>query len=180
MEVSTQTYRFLERLNAMDEGSQVAFRRIYTLSPHGAGFAAIGEHVRVAMVEALSHAPIAQWVRLNLALRVSLKLSQTTRQVLRAQRLEASLEDFHIASEAYIFRISLSEAVLQRRERQARQKASVGIKRPRSIMTSQPIPTLDEAELSSELSTQLQAIREFKAKLIPGFVQAIRRARVVS
>src|SRR6478609_2773374 len=127
-----QASRFLRRLLAMEEASQQAFRKIYALAPRHSLSSeevefqkskpfhplqlsvAVGRHVRVAMVESLSHPALAEWVRMNLALRIGLKLAQTTQQKRRADRLEAVLEAFHVASEAFIYSISLEEAEVLR------------------------------------------------------------------
>src|SRR5688572_5105086 len=111
-----QANGFLERLMTMDHASQQAFRRIYELAPKIAepgkmpSPVAIGRHVRVAMLESLTHPDIAHWVRVNLALRIGLKFAQTTQQTRRATRLENVLEAFHVATEAHLLAISVEHA----------------------------------------------------------------------
>jgi|GEM_PF-3185303 len=180
-----QATRFLSRLLAMDEASQNSFRRIYALAPrhflsseeveyqkflkyHPLQLSvAVGRHVRVAMVESLSHPTIAEWVRMNLALRIGLKLAETTQQKRRARRLESVLEAFHVASDAFIYSISLEKA-------QEIRLAKSTLKKPKHIQES--IAEWKNGELIDiRLAEEIKAIAEFKQKIIPGFARSLSR-----
>jgi hypothetical protein len=183
--VSPQASRFLSRLLAMDAPSQQAFRRIYALAPRHRLSAeetkyqtsfqdhplqlsiAVGRHVRVAMVESLSHTAIAEWVRMNLALRIGLKLAETTQQKRRASRLESVLESFHIASDAFIFGISLERAQVLRR------KKAKEMQLPR--IQELTATWKDGLLMDTRLTEEIKAIAEFKQKIIPGFARSLRR-----
>jgi len=180
-----QATRFLSRLLTMDEASQLSFRRIYALAPRHSLSSeevdyqkslkvhplqlsiAVGRHVRVAMVESLSHPPVAEWVRMNLALRIGLKLAETTQQKRRAERLESVLEAFHVASDAFIFSISLEKA-------QALRLAKSTLEKPKP--TQESIGLWENGELLDlSLAEEIKAIAEFKQSIIPGFARALRR-----
>ena len=180
-----QATRFLSRLIAMDEASQLSFRRIYALAPRHSLSSeeveyqkslkahplqlsiAVGRHVRAAMVESLSHSAVAEWVRMNLALRIGLKLAETTHQKRRAERLETVLEAFHIASDAFIYSISLEKA-------QAIRLAKSTLAKAKPVQESIAI-WQDGEMLDLHLAEEIKAIAEFKQSIIPGFARALRR-----
>jgi hypothetical protein len=153
--------RFLEMLEKMSPDSQRAFRKIYKLAPKEkvkpmSIFS--GHHVRVAMMEALIHPQIAYWVKMNLAFRVARKLSQTTSRLDKAERLSALLEEFHIATDAFILKISIDLAIEHRRHLQRFQASSSNQENRNSGITEE----------------EIAQIREFKRQIIPGFIRAIR------
>jgi hypothetical protein len=186
----SQATRFLSRLLAMDEASQLSFRRIYALAPRHSLSSeeveyqkslkvhplqlsiAVGRHVRVAMVESLSHPAVAEWVRINLALRIGLKLAESTQQKKRAERLESVLEAFHVASDAFIYSISLEKA-------QALRLAKATLKKPRP--TQESIALWKDGELLDlRLAEEIKGIAEFKQSIIPGFARSLRRQSKLS
>ena len=167
-----QAKRFLSILENMGPESQQSFRKIYAQAPKGVKkphSISSGRHVRTAMLEALQHPQIAYWVRMNLALRVARKFSQVTGQAEQLARLETLLEDFHVASEAFIFKLPVEQVALRRKQKQ---EAVLPITALQS-----PIPGLIPPEISDE---DLAGILQFKQRVIPGFIQGIRQKQVQS
>lgn len=159
-----QATRFLELLNAMNAEAQRAFRHIYTLAPKGEKqhYSRLsGKHVRVAMMESLNHPQIAYWVRMNLAVRVARKFAQTTGQQKQLERLNHLLEEFHIASDAFVLKLSLEMAQAHRQQRQSQQKGA-----------TLPSTGILGAGISDQEFDRIQA---FKQTVIPGFIGSIRR-----
>lgn len=166
-----QANRFLTILDAMNPEAQRAFRKIYTLAPKG-GHAKrpslSGQHVRVAMVESLAHPQIAYWVRMNLAVRVARKFCQTAGRPDKVERLNALLEAFHIAADAFVLKLSVDLAVehrLQLKARSQQERSQTGAAFPFQLGT-----------IAVGLSEQdVDRIQAFKQTVIPGFIGAIRR-----
>jgi hypothetical protein len=167
-----QITRFLSLLEQMTPETRQAFHKIYELAPK-AGQArstfTVGHHVRVAMVEALTHPHIAYWVKMNLALRVTRKLAQTTGQTEKAERLTSLLEAFHVAVDAFLFDLTIEQALRHR----ARSRSAAGgqvIPFPATVALSGPFVSDED----------IRQIQTFKQTLIPGFIQAIRRKTFAS
>lgn len=104
---TTQAYQFLKQMRQMSPRSEQVFREIYAQAPKKSPDEKTqslprGQHVRLAMIAALTHPEIAYWTRMNLAVRVARKLAQTTGQHNTAQRLEQTLEAFHQAADAFV------------------------------------------------------------------------------
>jgi hypothetical protein len=161
-----QAERFLAILNTMSPNSRETFYRIYELAPktrEQSGTIFSGPHVRLAMVEALVQPEIAYWVRMNLAIRVARKFAQTAGLIEKANRFSQLLEDFHIATDAFIHHIPVSLAAVRRRK-----AATLHHEKNPHVSDLTPLETSVAAE-------QVAAIQAFKQQIIPGFVQAIRR-----
>ncbi len=164
-----QAARFLGLLEAMMPDEQRSFRKIYLLAPRAAEPAwsskplsgLSGKHVRVAMMEALTHPKIAYWVRMNLALRVARKLAQVTGQPERVARFNRLLESFHVASDAFMCKLPIDLVMAQRANRRVNTGASLV-----SETRYAPATHLPDGEL--------ERIQQFKRKIIPGFIKAIR------
>jgi hypothetical protein len=161
-----QAQRFLAILDAMNPDSKQAFQKIYMLAPktgQARSSILVGHHVRVAMIEALAHPQLAYWVKMNLAIRVSRKLAQTTGNIDKAHRLTELLEEFHIAVEAFIHKIPIEQAIVRRTRPEQR-----------GAILSFPLPwQLSGNFISDEDISQIQ---RFKQHLIPGFIRAIRNS----
>jgi len=167
-----QAARFLGLMEAMTSDEQRSFRKIYLLAPHSgvmgrsssktplSGLS--GKHVRVAMIEALAHPKIAYWVRMNLALRVARKLAQVTVQPERVARFNILLESFHVASDAFMCKLPIDLVSAQR----ANQRVNTG---------ASPVSESGRyAPATQLLDGELERIQQFKRKIIPGFIKAIR------
>lgn len=158
-----QAERFLTLMRNMEPAAQRAFLTIYELAPHSAGSPSIrlkGDHVRLAMVEALLNPGVAYWVRLNLAVRVARKLAQTTGNSARLEKLDETLEAFHVAADAFALRMPLAMALTQRQ--------------PKANVTLTPVRPLLEG-VTGISGEEVALIRTFKNRIIPGLVRAIRR-----
>ncbi|WP_373531075.1 hypothetical protein [Vampirovibrio sp.] len=158
-----QATHFLSLMQRMQPDTQRAFLTIYQWAPHTAESPAKrlkGDHVRLAMMEALLHPEMAYWVRLNLAVRVARKLAQTTGNATKLQKLDDTLEAFHVAADAFALQIPLSASQAQRQGR-AKPKTSV---QP-AVENPTGIPDEDVAK-----------IQAFKNRVIPGLVRAIRES----
>lgn len=159
-----QIARFLKMLEEMSVESQQSFQRIYRLAPNDTATSpSVGKHVRLAMMEAVRHPGIAYWVRMNLAIRVALKFSQLTGREDKAHRLTELLEAFHVAADVFILKISVERAI-QRRANQRRWKNILPL-----------LPQRAEMAVGWVSDEELAQIQQFKRKIIPGFVGAIRQ-----
>lgn len=169
-----QASRYLHLLETMSIEAQRSFRKIYALAPHirrqasGVGYLSglSGRHVRMAMMESLAHPKIAYWVRMNLALRVARKLAQVTGQQERVERLDHLLESFHVAADAFMFKLPVDLAMAQRTMRHA-QESSLHPISAEAVALQPNFP-------SGLPPADLDRIQQFKRKIIPGFIQAIR------
>jgi len=164
-----QAERFLTILEAMNPEAQRVFRRIYALAPkggqHRTSSMLTGHHVRVAMIESLAHPQIAYWVRMNLAMRVARKFCQTTGRQDKVARLNALLEEFHIAADAFVLKLSLDMAAEHRM-------------RLKNTSERNRIAILPEVIAASGIGISEQDfdhIQAFKRTIIPGFIGSIRR-----
>ncbi len=160
--------RFLAILEAMDADSRCSFLKIYRLAPRGnegSQPAFSGHHVRLAMMEGLRHPGVAYWVRLNLAIRVAKKLCETTGLEERAERLAIVLEDFHVAADAFAYKIPVCQAEANRR-------------RLHGVVSSKPFPRVRKMPSSHPgglSSEEIDMIQTFKSKMIPGLARGIRQ-----
>jgi hypothetical protein len=163
-----QAERFLSILEAMTPEAQRVFRRIYALAPK-AGQHRIsmltGHHVRVAMIESLAHPQIAYWVRMNLAMRVARKFCQTTGRQDKVARLNTLLEEFHIAADAFVLKLSLDMATEHRmRLKNAGERKGIAI-----------LPEVIAVSGIGISEQDFDHIQAFKRTIIPGFIGSIRR-----
>jgi hypothetical protein len=168
-----QVERFLMIMQAFTPESRRSFQKIYRLAPSGSSPQARGKHVRVAMMEAVRHPQIAYWVRVNLAVRVRLKLARVTNRPGQVERLTALLEAFHIAADAFVLNLSIEQAALERGERGER----ATWRRTQISGGQEPLPFPVRAEAVGEWISpdELAQIQAFKHTIIPGFVGAVRR-----
>ncbi len=156
-----QAERFLAQMNQMGPAAQSAFRAIYEMAPHPHRTAVLkGDHVRLAMVEALRHPDVAYWVRLNLSVRIARKLAQTTGAQETVRKLKETLEAFHVAADAYVLHLSLSVSQAQRAQQSLRPEASTAV-----------LPPTDGIGVSAE---EVALIQSFKRQVIPGLAQRLK------
>ena len=158
-----QASRFLKMMENMNIESRQSFRKIYRMVPSGSSMFAKGHHVRVAMMEAVLHPQIASWVRINLAIRVGLKLAKVAGRTTKVQQLNSVLEAFHIAADAFMQSSSVEQTMRQRYLTQGQWENVT------------PLFKTHEATGHWISSDELAQIQMFKQQVIPGFIESIRR-----
>ncbi len=163
----SRAQRFLDLMQAMAPACQTSFQRIYWLAPRGEeSDIQRGDHVRLAMTEALIHPGVAYWVRINLSVRVMQKLAESTGFKEKAHQLAEVLEDFHVASDAFARACSIEEAQRLRRQR------ALSRKKPQEEGLLEELP--ENLGFSAE---ELALFHRFKREVIPGLVPRIRQRR---
>lgn len=156
-----QAERFLALMRRMEPNAQTAFLTVYRMAPQGSGSHSRrlkGDHVRLAMVEALLNPGVAYWVRLNLAVRVARKLAQTTGNALKLKKLDETLEAFHVASDAFALNLPVQVALIQRQK-------------SHEVLVS---PVTSPEAVAGVSPQEVAMIQTFKNRIIPGLVRAIR------
>lgn len=159
-----QAERFFILMHSMDNPARKVFLTIYQMAPKGVDKTRNpfrGDHVRLAMIEALLHPGIAYWVRMNLSIRVARKLAQTTGRHEQVEKLNGLLEAFHVAADAFALNLPLT-VVLARRMEKAGQ-------------VTPDTPTIPIAGVSGVSAEEVDLIQTFKNRIIPGLVRSIRR-----
>lgn len=103
---------YLNYFDQMSSGCSDALKGVYAQSqnPDGGGL-----HVLQAISEGVKHPALFRLVRENVLLRSAMALAKARNEEEKANRIEAILEDFHIALDAYMLGIPL-EAATARRE----------------------------------------------------------------
>lgn len=98
---------YLERFERLDPDGQKALHRIYAMAIRQE---TLPRHVVLAMTAAARNPGIFHLVVQNLSLRMSLNRAFHQNACEKAATLHAILEDFHIALDAFIGKVSLEDA----------------------------------------------------------------------
>ncbi len=111
---------YLDYFTALDPDSRQVLRRIYGMATNPD---TLPMHVILAMTEAVRNPSIFRLAVQNLSLRMSLKRALRDNAAEKAEKLHETLEDFHVALDAFVGGISLEEAVRLRTLKQERKRA---------------------------------------------------------
>lgn len=98
---------YMKCLRRMDPPSQEELRQIYNLAQHRQN---IGQHVLRAMQAAARYPAIFKLIVINISLRLKARMAQNNQDKDKQARFEESLEDFHVALDAFMKGLSLEEA----------------------------------------------------------------------
>lgn len=98
---------YLRYFTKLDADAEKVLEDIYQLAQHRQ---TQGSHVITAMAGAMKHPAIRPLVLQNIAIRLWIKLGERLQSDQKRQQLEEVLEDFHVALDAFMGKISLDEA----------------------------------------------------------------------
>lgn len=113
----TRQKTFLKGFNGMSPSCQGALRDIYRFASDGDD--ADGRHVVLAMTSAARFPEIFRLVLMNIVVRLQIKHHERVENREKADRLKETLEDFHVALDAFMNPgLSLEEAARRRREKE--------------------------------------------------------------
>ncbi len=114
----TRQKTFLDNFNGMQPLCQKALRDIYCFANNGDD--ADGRHVVMAMTSAARFPEIFRLVLMNIVVRLQIKHHEKVRNHQKADRLKETLEDFHVALDAFMNPgLSLEEVARRRQAREA-------------------------------------------------------------
>jgi hypothetical protein len=104
---------YLNKFHTFDTGSSDAFKRIYQLAHHPQG---LGWHIILAYVEAAKHPPLLPLVIENFSLQVLLSKARRRKDQSVIDTIKERLEDFHVATEAFVTGRPIEEVAKKRQE----------------------------------------------------------------
>jgi hypothetical protein len=103
---------YLRMLNRLEGESRQSFELIYRLALTPGR---TPEHITQAAIEAIKHPVIYMFAKDNILLRVLLKVARKRQDKRLIQKVEDILEDFHIATDAFMMDLSLSDSEIRRK-----------------------------------------------------------------